>query len=86
MITITSNTAQAVRRMTNTETYPRAGLRIRKIDNDKFAMGIVPEPADSDVAVPGANVYLDRAAAVALEEATLDAQAGAAFAGHFILK
>jgi hypothetical protein len=63
--------------MSNTDTYPDAGLGIRKVDDDKFAFSIVPNPADSDVAVPGTNVYLDQPAADALEHATLDADASA---------
>lgn len=86
MITITSNTVQAVRRMTNTETYPHAGLSIKKVDDHNFAVSIVPTPADGDVAVPGTNVYLDQPAAVALDTATLDAESDATLAEHFILK
>jgi hypothetical protein len=71
--------------MTNTETYPHAGLRIRKIDDDKFVLSIVPDPAGSDVAVPGMNVYLDQPAAAALEHATLDADADATLAKQLVL-
>ncbi|MEH1127147.1 hypothetical protein [Micromonospora sp. CPCC 206061] len=85
MIAVTSNAARAVRRMTNTDTYPDAGLSIRKIDDKKFAFSIVPAPADSDVAVPGTNVYLDQPAAAALKHATLDADANATLARHLIL-
>ncbi|MEU4214211.1 hypothetical protein [Actinoplanes sp. NPDC026623] len=56
MIAVTSKAALAVRRMTNTDTYPQAGLSIRKIDDDKFAFSIVPNRTSSDVAVPGTNV------------------------------
>ncbi|MEU8230481.1 hypothetical protein AB0C12_12880 [Actinoplanes sp. NPDC048967] len=71
--------------MTNTETYPHAGLSIRKVDDDKFALSIVPDNAGGEVAVPGTNVYLDQPAAAALEHATLDADANANRAGQLIL-
>lgn len=77
MLAITSNAVQAVDRMTNTDSYPHAGLRIKKIGDDNFALTIVPTPAGSDVAVPGTNVYLDQPAADALEHSTLDADANA---------
>ena len=85
MIAVTSNAAQAVRRMTNTDTYPHAGLSIRKIDDDRFALSIVPNRAGCDVAVPGTHVYLDQPAAAALENATLDAEANATVAGQLVL-
>lgn len=85
MIAVTDNAARALRRMTNTDTYPHAGLSIRKVDDDKFALSIVPAPAGGDVAVPGTNVYLDQLTAAALEDATLDADADATLAMHLIL-
>ncbi|MCO8277663.1 hypothetical protein M1L60_44510 [Actinoplanes sp. TRM 88003] len=86
MIAVTTNTVKALRRMTNSATYPDAGLSIKKVDDRKYAMSIVPAPADSDVAVPGVNVYLDQQAAVALDDATLDAESEASLAKHFILR
>jgi hypothetical protein len=71
--------------MTNTETYPNAGLSIRKVGDNIFAFSIVPDDADSEVAVPGTNVYLDRPAAAALEHATLDADANATRARQLVL-
>ena len=85
MIAVTSNAALAVRRMTNTDTYPHAGLSIKKIDNDKFAFSIVPNRPSSDVTVPGTNVYLDLPAAAALDDATLDADTNATLAGQLVL-
>lgn len=85
MLAITRNAAKAVNRMTNTDTYPHAGLRIRKVGDEKFAMSIVPTPADSDVAVPGTNVYLDQPAAEALQHATLDAGTNANLTGQLKL-
>ncbi|WP_212990855.1 hypothetical protein [Actinoplanes auranticolor] len=71
--------------MTNTETYPHAGLSIRKIDDEKFGFSVVPDNAGGEVAVPGTNVYLDRPAAAALEHATLDAAANATRAAQLVL-
>jgi hypothetical protein len=74
--------------MTNTEVYPHAGIRIKKVDHDKFAVTIVPTPAADDVTVPvaGANVYLDRPAAAALDHATLDASDDASRAEELVLE
>jgi hypothetical protein len=87
MMTVTKNAEQALRRMTNTDTYPGAGLGIRKVhdDSDTFAFSIVPDPADDDIAVPGSPVYLDPPAVAALDHATLDANADATFASQFVL-
>jgi hypothetical protein len=73
--------------MTNTETYPDAGLHIKSVDEHRFAMTIVPRPQTDDVAVraPGANVYLDHDAAAALNRATLDAADDASRADQFTL-
>lgn len=85
MIAITSNAARALRRMTNTDIYPHAGLSIRRIGDDKFVFSIVPDPGEGNVAVPGTNVYLDQPAAAALEHATLDADANATLAKQLVL-
>ncbi|MDQ0365168.1 hypothetical protein [Catenuloplanes indicus] len=82
---MTDNAAAALRRMTNTDVYPRAGLSIRKIADNKFSLSIVPAPADNDITIPRANVYLDRPAADALEDARLDATANAVLASHLLL-
>lgn len=65
--------------MTNTDTYPKAGLRIKTSGSHRFTFSLVPEPAASDLAVrtEGANIYLERTAAEALQHAILDADAGA---------
>lgn len=75
MIAVTDKAASAIRQSTNTEIYPKAGLRIKSVGEGKFAVGIVPQPADDDVAIQlqGANLYLDHAASRALNRATLDA-------------
>ncbi len=85
MIAVTDNAAAALDRMTNTDVYPKAGLSIRKIADSRFSLSIVPAPADSDIAIPGANVYLDRSAAADLENARLDASANAVLASQLLL-
>ncbi|MDR7327529.1 MULTISPECIES: hypothetical protein [Catenuloplanes] len=82
---MTDNAARALRRMTNTDVYPNAGLSIRKVNDNRFSLSVVPAPADSDIAVPGVNVYMDRSAAAALENARLDANANADLASQMLL-
>lgn len=88
MIAVTGNAIFAIQHMTNTEVYPNAGLRIRKVDHRKFAVTIVPTPAADDVAVPirGANLYLDRMSVAALDNATLDAGDNTRRTDEFVLE
>lgn len=87
MIAVSGNAVSAIQHMTNTEVYPHAGLRIRKVDRGRFAVTIVPTPTADDVAVPipGANVYLDQMAVAALDNATLDASEDACRPEEFVL-
>lgn len=74
MLTVEETAVTAIRTMTNTAVYPDAGLRITsEPDQDVFAIAIVPQACEDDVAVPAvdANVYLDSDAADALSAATL---------------
>lgn len=73
MLAVTDQAIAAIRKMTNTEVYPDAGLRITsEPEQDQFAIAIVPDSADDDITVPAdANVYLDHDAAVALDAAML---------------
>lgn len=88
MIAVTGKAASAIRQMTNTDVYPHAGIRIKKVDRDRFAISIVPTPADDDVTVPvtGANLYLDPPAASALDQAKLDASDNASRTEQLILE
>jgi Fe-S cluster assembly iron-binding protein IscA len=87
VISVTNNAASAIRRMTNARTYPDAGLRIKSVDESRFAMTIVPQPTTGDVAVRayGAKVYLDHDAAAALDHAILDAADHASQSDQFTL-
>ncbi len=87
MISLTDQAASAIRRMTNTETYPDAGLRIKSEDDHRFAMTIVPRPQADDVTLrsPGVNLYLDHDAAGALNRAVLDAADDTTRAEEFTL-
>lgn len=74
MLTVTDQAIAAIRTMTNIEVYPKAGLRITsEPEADLFAIAIVPDAVEDDIAIPAAeaNVYLDQDAALALDSATL---------------
>jgi iron-sulfur cluster assembly protein len=81
MLTLTDNAQLAIRSLTGSQDAPDgAGVRIATTSpangsNPELALAIVPEPAPGDQVVntDGARVYLDSAAAVMLDEQTLDA-------------
>jgi Fe-S cluster assembly iron-binding protein IscA len=87
VIAITDRAASAIRKMTNTDLYPDAGLRIKSLRGNRYAMTVVPQPAHDDVSVEaaGANVYLDQGAVEKLDHSTLDAAADAWSAAQFSL-
>ena len=81
MLTLTDNAQFAIRSLTGSEAAPDgAGVRIATTPGSdgsapELALAIVPEPAPGDQVVDndGARVYLDSAAAIMLDEQTLDA-------------
>jgi Fe-S cluster assembly iron-binding protein IscA len=87
MIAVTDQAASAIRQMTNTEMYPEAGLRITAVEENRFALKLVPHPASEDVTVDagGANLYLDDDAADALDSATLDIDGSKLETAQFLL-
>ena len=78
MLTMTETAAEAVK--TIVARVPQAadgGVRIRDTGPEtgfEISVAPAPEPADTVVDTDGARVYLDEAAAVALDNRVLDAQ------------
>jgi Fe-S cluster assembly iron-binding protein IscA len=81
MLSLTATAVDAVRDATSAEDAPpEAGLRIvaEEVDGDlELGISLVEAPAEGDEVVEqdGARVYLDPAAAAALAEVELDAEA-----------
>ena len=87
MLTLTDNARVAIRSLTGIAEEPTAaGVRIATTATGgdgagpELALAVVPEPAPGDQVVDedGARVYLDSAAALMLDEETLDAQINSA--------
>ncbi len=81
MLTLTPEAVEAVRNATSTEGAPaEAGLRIsaEEVDGEvELELSLVDSPTEGDHVVEqdGARIYLDAAAADALTEVELDAEA-----------
>jgi iron-sulfur cluster assembly protein len=78
VLTLTSGAAQVIRTVTaNPELPPETGIRIASGVNGSDALSLsvapAPEAGDQIVEAEGARVYLEPAAALLLQDKTLDA-------------
>ena len=79
MLTLTENAADVVKTITQQTTESEdAGLRISQQATDPNALGLTPaespQPGDQVLEASGARIFLDEAAAAALDNEVLDAQ------------
>jgi iron-sulfur cluster assembly protein len=79
MLTLTENATDVVKTITQQTTDNNdAGLRISRQVDDPTALGLTPvespQPGDQILEAGGARVFLDEAAAAALDNEVLDAQ------------
>ncbi|MFI6318096.1 Fe-S cluster assembly protein HesB [Nonomuraea sp. NPDC050556] len=78
MLTLTPNAVQAIRDLTASTPEPEnTGVRIASQENGSgslvLSLTTQPEPTDEVIEAQGARVYLDAAAAGALDDKALDA-------------
>ncbi|KAA9085412.1 HesB/IscA family protein [Microbacterium radiodurans] len=78
MLTLTENAATAVKNLTAQIPADTGGIRISDSGSPEtgFALSLAeaPHEADSVVEADGARIFVDQAAAVALDDRVLDAQ------------
>jgi iron-sulfur cluster assembly protein len=79
MLTLTENATDVVKTITQKTTESdAAGIRISQQEADPAALGLTPvespQPGDQILEADGARVFLDEAAASALNNEVLDAQ------------
>lgn len=89
MLTLTENAATAVKTLTSQIPTTTGGIRISDSGSPEtgFALALAeaPQAEDSVVEADGARVFVDPAAAIALDDRVLDAQADADGAFSFAL-
>ena len=77
MLTLTENASTIVQQLTTQTEGEDVHLRIASVDGQADGFGIsaatAPEPGDQIVEQDGAKVFVDETAAVALDQAVLDA-------------
>jgi Fe-S cluster assembly iron-binding protein IscA len=79
VLTITENAADVVNKIVDqSETEAEAGIRISQAEDDSLALAtaVTAEPGDQVIEEKGARVFLDKDAAIVLNDKTLDATVG----------